>query len=356
MKSFREDEITFKAGEPISAYALDYKFNALVDYINEVVIPFVEQIKNAKVVGSTNTADIGKFHKNVGDGSTAWSFINADSIKDYDLSFSKLQKTSPGSLAVTDRDGKWSILDPAESEGDVLVNTGEGFLAWTKLTGDYLEDGCITSSKVKPASITEDNLSKELLATLLLEDSLDGDLFADSSITSGALEDGSALTGLTAEKLIPADLDNFKYGIYSGMLPDNFFVEGFGLNKFLNGVYAYPALDDGGSGLARVLTPLGAQIKVPLDASVKLPANALSSAPGAPANQQVNDWIVKEGTEVYQTRHIKAKSLNAEYSGNPAYYLVPAAFQNGACANDLIEDGAIGKECFNSYVRGVLGL
>jgi len=359
LETFREDRIKFLPGSIISAADLDFKFNAITKYINDSVLTFLEQLKALKVAGSVSAGDVGKFHKNVGDGTTVWSGITGDSIEDNSISFSKLIKCEPGSLFTTDENEKWKILNAPDEENLVLVNDGNGVINWAKLTGDYLEDGAVLARHVKDQTIRKNNLSEDLLASLLFEDSLTGTFFAPGSLTTATLEDGGGATGLNETHLTAEALQAFKTGVYSSMIPDNFFTY-LGQNPW---IYYYDSNDQEmispapAAEISRILTPKGTPVTVPLHESVKLPSNVIMQHTelSDPNIVPMLDFLVKEGTDVYEFRHVKLNSLETSYGSNQVF-LVPAAFQNGATINDLIEDGAIGKECFSPAIRSKLGL
>lgn len=198
--------------ETLKAIDLDNQFNGIAEFINNEVVPIINQFITGVMPGIFNNANA--YLKNVGDGTTTWALINSqNSIEKYSLSLDLFKQTTPGSVIVAGADGILRILTPTEPN-TCLISTENTGPIWKKITGLNINDGAITSAKIADKTIEKQNLDSTSLAWLfdttltsekLMKNTIENSCFANEAITFDSLDKKLQNTLFTSYPTISGD-------------------------------------------------------------------------------------------------------------------------------------------------------
>lgn len=314
-------------GDTINAIDFDAAFNQIIDFINDEIIANLNQLLGGAVPGSVNPADINKFRRNVGDGTTEWSSIGNDALDDYTLEFSKLSKCTPCSILATGADKIFKEVTTDQSHF-TLISQANALPIWRKLRAENVDDRQITGIKIALGTLTNENLENDLLATQLLDDAVTGVKIVDRTIPTGKIADGAIdenVLGNLMDTLIGRNMAggyNTSVNLYGNTLPDGFIANANYFQPFSNStIYYYHLRNDFKFPIGLVINNIG----------------ATNVGNGAIANYQI------------ALRSLNGIRLN-EFTSDNGTYRLPRDI------NDLIADGGIAPANLPAHYRTALGL
>lgn len=194
----------------INAEDLDLQFNNLADYLNNKIVPIINNFAGGQFIGVNNPALAGAGLLNVGDGTTKWESINSNIFPDYSIPLSKFATISPNSIVWAGNDRRFGYNVASNLNDGILFSRSNATSVWRKVaTGDIqnktLIGGHIALGAVKIEHLG-DGLREALFAAprMILNENI-----AEAQITEGNLQDNS----LSAEKLDPTLLTARQNGI-----------------------------------------------------------------------------------------------------------------------------------------------
>lgn len=310
-------------GDTMNAIDFDEAFTKIVNFINDEIITELNQLVGGAIPGSTNPADINKFRRNVGDGTTDWASIGNDALANLSLGFSKLSKCTPGSILATGADKIFREVTTDQLHF-TLISQANNLPIWRKLRSENIEDRQVTGIKIALATLTNDNFEDGLLATQLLDNAVTRVKIVDRTIPTSKIADGTIDANILRDLLSPLIGRNFAGGhsttiqLYGNTLPDGFINNSSYLGGFLIN-YRYLRND------------------------FKLP-------PGMPF---YNITGLNIGDQAIANYQIAPRSLNGTRINQ---YLPGSTYKLPRDINDLIADGGIGPENLPASYRTALGL
>lgn len=222
IESFDNDPLFFQKKTKIKASDVDYKFNNIVNYLDSIIIPTLNDVVNEQFRGVNNPLLINSFLTNVGNGTLNWSFLTNDSFQQRGLSLNRLADTNDNTIVISDSNGKLNYLfSSVEQVGNILSTSGLfDNVEFQILTSSHLANRCVKGNHIIPASITPANLSDN---SITIDDGTVTNIkFADNSLGAGALVTTNATDGLSLAKLHPTVRAVINGMVTSNMLPDNF--------------------------------------------------------------------------------------------------------------------------------------
>lgn len=211
----------------MKAVDFDAQFNQIADYINNQILPLLNQVIIDSIPGSAAPADVNKFLRNVGDGTTQWSSIGQSAIEDYSLEFTKFSKTNPGTILASGGDNILSEVTPQEA-GQVLISVAGDKPIWRKIRSENIEDRQITAGKIAYRTLTNDNFQEGVLATQLIDNAVTAETIANTTIGTDKIADGAIDADILGD-LTPAFIGKAPQGfdipvqLYGNTIPDGFF-------------------------------------------------------------------------------------------------------------------------------------
>lgn len=247
IKELKRIENYFTGFKKARADSIDSQFNMIVKYLNNEIVTTLKRLSNDKIPGSVVPSDVGKFLRNVGDGSTHWDEINNDSFSSYSLALSKLIKINASSVLAYDENQMLKDITPI-GDNQALVARLNKVPIWKKLKADNLADRTIKGSNVADGTITNRNLPAYLIETLIGDGTITGNKFKNDSITSIKIADKT----LSAEKLSPALAAEFPNKVWPNIIPNGYLKDA---TKVIESSYTTGSIDR--TRLMRVINPKG---------------------------------------------------------------------------------------------------
>lgn len=145
----------------IKAGDFDKQFTTIGSYINQFIVPTLNQLISSQVPGSNNPIDANKNLINVGDGSTKWDFPKAEYIPEYSLSLTKLVQANAGSILATDNNQIFRVVSPSGS-GLALTSRVDNTPIWKKIVGnESISNRVITRDKIALNTLIVANFPQE---------------------------------------------------------------------------------------------------------------------------------------------------------------------------------------------------
>lgn len=223
----------------IKAGDFDKQFTTIGSYINQFIVPTLNQLISSQVPGSNNPIDANKNLINVGDGTTKWDLPKAEYIPDYSLSLAKLVQANPGSILATDNNQIFRPVSPAGS-GLALTARVQNTPIWKKIVGnDSISNRVITSNKIALNTLIADNFPqgffKKFISAQITTDKIQTGSIASIKIATGAVN-SSCLSDNIFNQLCGVNGSNAI--LWGNTLPDGFIGDPSYINHWGSGIAA----------------------------------------------------------------------------------------------------------------------
>lgn len=317
----------------IKAGDFDGQFTTIGSYINQFIVPTLNQLVSSQVPGSNNPVDANKNLINVGDGSTKWDLPKAEYIPDYSLSLRKLVQANPGSILATDNNEIFRPVSPA-SRGLALTARDQNTPIWKKIVGnDSISNRVITSEKIALDSLRSENLGVSFERSYI-RTVIRNQLIAANTIPSSKIAVEAITANVLSQSMVNSlcGLNNTQIALGGNTAPNNFITSA----KYLN---YYPG----------AASPIDYTKIIP---GFKIPANLYS---------------VKRGYKAFTVRNIANKAVTSSSIKDNSLNGV-RIFNFGGLESDrpvlnivrplseLLEDGCIGPQNIPARWAIALGL
>jgi len=202
----------------IKAVYLDNQFNIVGDYINNEVIPLLNQLVTNSLPGTDVLGTANKLWVNIGDGNTTWTKITDDNIADGGILWQKLVTAAAGSVLAANSAGVFTSVAPTAPH-QVLVSRDGELPTWRLINASDIVDRSIDGNKIALGTITAENFQDGLLIPPLFDDFISTIKFMDKGVGTASIADGA----LTEDKLPKDFYDHFTGGSRLNSSPYAFF-------------------------------------------------------------------------------------------------------------------------------------
>jgi hypothetical protein len=196
----------------IESIDLDSGFASIIDYLNDVIVPAVNDMQAGALPGINGSPDY--FLTNVGDGSVTWNTLN-NVIIDHTIATTKIEKAVyNGAALISNNVGHLDIVAPTNANM-VLTYRNNNKPIYKFITTENIEDRAITYADIADKSIIKEHLHQEIVD--IIDAAVPNEMVADVlNITGNNFNDGS----ITTDKFVPNTITTFnKIGIIPNTLP-----------------------------------------------------------------------------------------------------------------------------------------
>lgn len=329
----------------INAEDLDFQFNNLTDYLNKKIVPLVNGLISREILGVEDPDLIGACLFNIGDGTTKWSKVDANTIEDYTIPLSKFINynynffgENIGSILATDNSKIFSPVTPLESENILFSRLNNSPIWRTIETGD-IQNKSITSENIALNSVGLEHLSPEVIGVDIGESSILTNFIANSNITGDKLLDGSITEIKISANLInerKANVASNNFVIADNTLENRHFAA--------QSIAANSTANQGSSYLGTPMQCVQVRSKECFDDLVNYTFTSDNIIDGSIDAATIVGWITAEEfieDGAIENRHIENYSVSLHY------------------VNKVANEGNIGtipKEALDPAIRAKLGL
>lgn len=198
----------------IESFDLDSQFASVIDYLNDVIVPAINDMQAGALPGIMGSANY--FLTNVGDGSITFNTLDRV-IPDKTIAITKLRKaTLNGKVLVSNNAGQLDIADGPTHEKMVLTYRNGDVPQYRFINTINIEDRAITYADIADKAIIKEHLSQEILD--IIDAAVPNEMIAETlNITGNNFNDLS----ITTDKFAPNTITTFnKLGIIPNTLPD----------------------------------------------------------------------------------------------------------------------------------------
>lgn len=207
----------------IKAGDFDKQFTTIGSYINQFIVPTLNQLISSQVPGSNNPIDANKNLINVGDGTTKWDLPKAEYIPDYSLSLAKLVQANPGSILATDNNQIFRPVSPAGT-GLALTARVQNTPIWKKIVGnDSISNRVITSDKIAVGGLRSENFGisfeRTYIRTVIRNQLIAANTIPSSKIAPQAIGQNQLTDNMLA---MLCGSNTTAARLWENTLPDNF--------------------------------------------------------------------------------------------------------------------------------------
>ena len=199
----------------IESFDLDSQFVSVIDYLNDVIVPAVNDMQAGALPGINGS--VNYFITNVGDGSVTFKSLDKV-IPDQTLAFSKIEKSiSRGKVLVSNNVGNLGLVTNSQYDNMVLTYRNGDVPIYKFITTENIEDRAITYADIADKAINREHLHPEIL-NILDAPAADEQIVRDVIITGDQFEDFS----ITSDKFLNDTIvSERKIGVIDTILPNN---------------------------------------------------------------------------------------------------------------------------------------
>lgn len=193
----------------IESFDLDSGFASVIDYLNDVIVPAVNDMQAGALPGINGS--VNYFLTNVGDGSVTFNTLDRV-IPDKTLAFTKIEKDAyRGKVLVSNNAGQLDVADGPTYREMVLIYRNGDVPQYRFINTENIEDRAITYADIADGAINKEHLSPTFTNYLNAVVPL-------GVITGNQLGDFSITPDKIAEKTITTSA---KLGYIPNVLPVN---------------------------------------------------------------------------------------------------------------------------------------
>ena len=196
----------------IDSYNIDTQYNSIASYLNDEVVPAINDIIDGALPGILGSPD--KYLRNKGDGTTQWDTIEKG-ISNHSIAFSKLVQSAVNSVLVTN--GEAEVVAVSTNVADsVLIAQLDDAPRWSKLTSVNIADRQITGSTIADGSIGMEHIQPGIEVINIANGAIVGADFTANSITTAKFLNESITIpklGVINQYIPPLDLYQNPQGV-----------------------------------------------------------------------------------------------------------------------------------------------
>jgi hypothetical protein len=161
-----------------TGYIYDNEFTKLENYINDKILPTIDNLKAKRIHGTLNSD--GYLLRNIGNKLTAYSRIRNSDIPDNTIEFDKLSKIIKNSIVGSNAVNLYNI--PCTVLNSTLVNDIDN-CSFQKIITDNIANNSISSAKIALKTLTLNHLSIEAINHIV------NGVITNSKILDGAINE-----------------------------------------------------------------------------------------------------------------------------------------------------------------------
>ncbi|UXM65488.1 autotransporter beta-domain protein [Megaira polyxenophila phage MAnkyphage_25.80] len=196
----------------IESFDLDSGFASVIDYLNDVIVPAVNDMQAGALPGIMGSPNY--FLTNVGDGSVTFNTLDRV-IPDKTIATNKLIKSVyNGAVLISNNLGQLVITAP-KNLNMVLTYRENNYPIYKFITTENIEDRAITYADIADKAIIKEHLHQEILD--IIDAAVPNEMIGETlNITGNNFNDLS----ITTDKFTPNTITTFnKLGIIPNTLP-----------------------------------------------------------------------------------------------------------------------------------------
>lgn len=198
----------------IESFDLDSGFASVIDYLNDVIVPAVNDMQAGALPGINGS--VNYFLTNVGDGSVTFNTLDRV-IPDKTLAFTKIEKDAyKGKVLVSNNAGQLDVADGPTYKEMVLIYRNGDVPQYRFINTENIQDRAITYADIADNAIIKEHLHQEILD--IIDAAVPNETVAQTlNITGNNFTDLSITTNKFAPNTITTSQ---KFGIISNILPN----------------------------------------------------------------------------------------------------------------------------------------
>lgn len=150
----------------INAEDLDFQFNNLVDYLNNKIVPIINNFIQEEFIGVNNPALAGACLLNIGDGNVRWEKINSNILPNYSIPRSKFTPITPFSIIAANSDRNFGPVITNLNDS-ILFSRDNGTPIWRKVNTGDIADKTLIGGHIALEAIELEHLSVPLQQELM---------------------------------------------------------------------------------------------------------------------------------------------------------------------------------------------
>ena len=196
----------------IESIDLDSGFASVIDYLNNVIVPAVNDMQAGALPGINGSPNY--FLTNVGDGSVTWNTLDKV-IPDKTIATTKIEKAVyNGAVLVSNQVGHLDIV-ASTNANMVLTYRQNNTPQYKFITTENIEERSITYADIADKAIIKEHLHQEIVD--IIDAAVPNETVASTiNITGNNFNDGA----ITTDKFVPNTITTFdKLGIIPNTLP-----------------------------------------------------------------------------------------------------------------------------------------
>ena len=197
----------------IESIDFDNGFASVIDYLNNVIVPAVNDMQAGALPGINGSPDY--FLTNIGDGSVTWNTLDKV-IPDKTIATTKIEKaTANGKVLVSNNAGQLDVAVGPTYANMVLTYRQNNIPEYKFITTENIEDRAITYADIADKAIIKEHLHQEIVD--IIDAAVPNETVASTiNITGNNFNDGA----ITTDKFVPNTITTFdKLGIIPNTLP-----------------------------------------------------------------------------------------------------------------------------------------
>lgn len=184
------------SGMLLNAEDLDFQFNNLIDYLNNKIVPIINNFIGKEFVGIANPALENACLLNIGDGNTTWKKIDSNIFPDYSITRAKFTPVTPFSIITTATSSNW-VPVATRLNDSILFSRNKKTPIWRKVATGDIANKTLIGGHIALGAIKIEHLGQGLRGALFAAPRVIlNENIAEAQITEANLQDNS----LTAEK------------------------------------------------------------------------------------------------------------------------------------------------------------
>jgi len=155
-------QIVKNSGQLLTGYVFDNQFGLIANYINNKIVPTLDNLKNNKVHGVLDSD--GYLLRNIGDKSTQFSRLRGSDIPPLTISLDRFKRITPDSVVYCEAINLSYIT--CEDAANTLLSADE-HCSFAKIQAVAIEDSTITNDRVALGALTLGHINVEVVNNII---------------------------------------------------------------------------------------------------------------------------------------------------------------------------------------------
>jgi hypothetical protein len=225
------------SGMLLNAEDLDFQFNNLIDYLNNKIVPIINNFTDKEFIGVANPALENACLLNIGDGNTTWKKIDSNIFPDYSITKTKFTPVTAFSIIATTSNSNWAPVATRLNDS-ILFSRNTKSPLWRKVATGDIANKTLTSDHIDLNSVRIEHLNTSLRRVLFAAPRMILDTNVNIAYVRGEnLQDNSLVASKFAKNIIKArqssiDRNNYTWldnSIENRHIADQVLIGGYGI-------------------------------------------------------------------------------------------------------------------------------